>query len=66
MSRKPHPPVVCAESLSTPTTAEDVIALTLSVIRGRIFGPRSTEVRLLRQALANSGYKIVRQGAAGA
>ena len=38
---------VTAEPLPA-ITADDVLALTLSLIRGRIFGSRSAEVKLLR------------------
>ena len=58
MSVKRHPPIIC--NPLPPITADDVIALTLSMIRGRVFGPRSTEVKLLRLALRQSGFEISR------
>lgn len=58
---KPHPPVVCPD-LPREITADDVIALTLSIIRGRVFGRRSAEVQLLRLALRQQGFEICRVG----
>lgn len=55
-------PVVCAEPLD-PLSADEVIAMTLSVIRGRVFGRQSAEVRLLRQMLQNQGFDIYRVSA---
>jgi hypothetical protein len=52
-------PIVCAEPLP-PLTADDVLALALSVIRGRVFGSRSAEVKLLRLALRRCGFDICR------
>jgi len=51
-------PIICDPL--PPITADDVLALTLSIIRGRVFGARSAEVKLLRLALRNSGFEIVR------
>ena len=58
------PPVICDPLPAV--TADDVLALALSVIRGRIFGPRSAEVKLLRLALRQSGFEICRSGKASA
>lgn len=55
---KRYRPVICDPL--PPITADDVLALTLSIIRGRVFGSRSAEVKLLRLALRNSGFEIVR------
>ena len=59
-TRRKHPPVVCAEPPPGPRTADDVIAETLSIVRGRVFGKRSTEVQLLRQMLRNAGFDVYR------
>ena len=59
-ARRKHPPVVCVEPPPGARTADDVIAETLSMIRGRVFGKRSTEVVLLRQMLRNAGFDIYR------
>jgi hypothetical protein len=48
-------PIIC-EPLP-PITADDVLALALSVICGRVFGTRSAEVKLLRLALRQSGLR---------
>lgn len=56
---RPHTQPVYTDPLP-PITADDVIALVLSMIRGRIFGSRSAEVKLLRLALRQSGFEICR------
>lgn len=58
---KPRRPRFIAEcrDLVRPTDADDVLALALSMIRGRAFGRRSTEVQFLRLALERSGYRII-------
>lgn len=51
-------PVICDPL--PPITADDVLALVLSMIRGRVFGSRGAEVKLLRLALRQSGFEICR------
>lgn len=43
-------------------SADDVLAQALSIIRGRVFGRRSTEVQLIRVTLRNHGFEIVETG----
>lgn len=45
----------------TNITADEVIAQALSIIKGRSFGGKSTEVAFLRQWLANNGFDITRR-----
>jgi hypothetical protein len=56
MRKKPHPPVVCKEPLRPRSPADEAIAMTLSMIRGRAFGPRDTEVKLMKRMLENAGW----------
>ena len=51
-------PIACREPLHKPLTADDGIAAALSVIRGRIFGSRSAEVRLVRLMIEKTGFEI--------
>ena len=59
MTRRSHLAVVCSEPLRTRATADDVIALALSVIRGRVFSRRSVEVQMIVLLLRKCGYEIV-------
>lgn len=52
-------PVVCTEPAAR-LCADDVLALALSMLRGREFGPRSQEVKLVRLALRQAGFEICR------
>jgi hypothetical protein len=54
--KKPHPPIACKEPLRPTSPADDAIAETLSIIRGRAFGSRATEVKFLKQMLENAGW----------
>lgn len=54
---KRHPPIVCDPL--RPLTADDAIASALSMIRGRVFGARGTEVKLVREVLRLAGFDIV-------
>lgn len=53
-----HPPVICDPL--PPIGADDVIAIALSIVRGRVFGPRSSEVKLIRLALRHQGFDVYR------
>lgn len=54
------PPIACASPLVKPRSVEDVLAQALSVIRGRVFGKRATEVGLIMELLRQSGFEIVK------
>ena len=54
------PVIIVAAPVNVPLCPEDVISQALSVIRGQMFGRRSTEVTLLIEALRANGFEIVR------
>ncbi len=51
-------PIACTEPLDKPLSSDDVLAFALSVIRGRVFGPRSTEVKFVKASLQKTGFEI--------
>jgi len=51
-------PIACKEPLR-PDRIDEVLARALSIIRGRAFGRRSTEVAFLRLAIEHNGFEIV-------
>lgn len=48
-----------SQTLRHGVDADEVIALALSIIRGRVFGSRAAEVRMIRLALEKMGFRIV-------
>lgn len=58
MTRRPTFAIACKEPLHKPLTSDDVLAQALMIIRGRIFGPRSVEVRLINLLLNKTGFEI--------
>jgi hypothetical protein len=61
MTRRPTIAIACTEPVNVPVSAEDIIATALSVIRGQVFGKRSTEVKLIVELLRRKGFEIVRK-----
>lgn len=59
--KRPTSPIACAKPLATSPTAADVAAMALSMIRGKAFGSRSTEVKFLLLAFEKTGFLIVRR-----
>lgn len=53
-------PVTCPD-LPSELSADDVLAVALSMIKGRVFGPISTEVKFIRLSLEKSGFEIRRK-----